>query len=45
MCRQRVYLMGRQAIIPKFEGRAAIFWSAKEKERGREEERGKKSSV
>lgn len=25
MCRQRVYLMGRQAIIPKHEGRATTL--------------------
>lgn len=39
MCRQRVYLMGRQAIIPKHEGRAATLEYKRDVERGRERER------
>lgn len=35
MCRQRVYLMGRQAIIPKLEGRAATPRSVREIPDGR----------
>lgn len=42
MCRQRVYLMGRQAIIPKLEGRAAIRRSVRDTKREREKESKKR---